>query len=370
MGESLMARIAIHAEPALAAGSLRQELEQAGYEVLIGRPPAICAREAIVALVSMAADGPDAATWTAEARAVRASMPIIWILKEGDSPSAALDCGATDILRDPIAPGLARARIEGHIRAAAVHRDVVLARAREMEAVARAAQFKSELAESLDFLNGLLDLLPSPVVVADLRGRLLTFNRSAQTVLGYGEQEALEDLHVTDLYGNPDDARRVMEAIRSSEHLRVEQVKVRLRSRRGEQIPVQLWGFQLHNGNGQAIATCGLFRDIRETESLSVRLQRATGQLIDSEKRAAAIEVAGAAAHELNQPLTSVMGLLEMIQLRGDLDKETDVRLDRAYGQLERMAEIVRELADVTSYKTTPYVHGVDILDLSPLGSR
>jgi hypothetical protein len=64
------------------------------------------------------------------------------------------------------------------------------------------------------------------------------------------------------------------------------------------------------------------------------------------------------------------MGLLEMIQLRGDLDKETDVRLDRAYGQLERMAEIVRELADVTSYKTTPYVHGVDILDLSPLGSR
>ncbi len=360
-----MARIAIHAEPELAGGPLRRELEQAGHDVLIGRPPSVCAREAAVCLVSTAVADQDAAAWTEAARAVRGTLPILWILQEGEDAAGALDNGATDVLRRPIPAGLVRARIEGHLRAAAIQRDVVLARAREMDAVARAAQAQAELAEARDFLDGLLQVVPDPIVVADLRGRLLTFNRAAQDVLGYAEQEALEELHVTDLYGNPDDARRVMEAIRASEHLRVEKVKVRVRSRSGEQIPVQLWGFQLHDGNGQAIASCGLFRDVRETESLSVRLQRATGQLIDSEKRAAAIEVAGAAAHELNQPLTSVMGLLEMMQLRGNLEEETEERLERAYGQLERMAEIVRELSDVTSYRTTPYVQGVDILDLS-----
>jgi PAS domain S-box-containing protein len=360
-----MARIALSAEPELAGGPLRQELECAGHEVLFGRPPDVCAREATVALVSTAVADQDPAEWTQAARAVRQSLPILWILKEGEDAATALNAGASDVLHRPIPNGLIVARLEGHLKAAAIQRDLVLARAREMEAVARAAQAQAELAESQDFLTGLLHAVPDPIVVADLRGRLLTFNRTAQEVLGYGEQEALEELHVSDLYGNPDDARRVMEAIRASEHLRVEQVKVRVRSRSGEQIPVQLWGFQLHDGNGQAIASCGLFRDVRETESLSGRLQRTTGQLIDSEKRAAVIEVAGAAAHELNQPLTSVMGLLEMMQLRGNLDEETEERLERAYGQLERMAEIVRELSDVTSYRTTPYVQGVDILDLS-----
>ncbi len=360
-----MARIALCAEPELAGGPLRQELEQSGHEVLIGRPPAACAREASVALVSTAVRDQDPAEWTQEARRVRSSLPILWILQEGEDAAKALEAGASDVLRHPIPAGLVAARIEGHVRAAAVQRDMVLARAREMEAIAHAAQSQAELAESKDFLSGLLLAVPDPIVVADMRGRLLTFNQAAQNMLGYGEQEALEELHVTDLYSNPDNARRVMEAIRASEHLRVEQVKVRIRSRSGEQIPVQLWGFQLHDGNGQAIATGGLFRDLRETESLSVRLQRATGQLIDSEKRAATIEVAGAAAHELNQPLTSVMGLLEMMQIRGNLEKGAEERLERAYAQLERMAEIVRELSDVTSYRTTPYVQGVDILDLT-----
>ena len=363
-----MARIALCAEPELSGGPLRKELESQGHEVVIGRPPAACAREATVALVSTAVPDLDPTEWTREARRVRSSLPILWILQEGEDAATALDAGATDVLRRPIPDGLVTARIEGHMRAAALQRDMVLARAREMEAIAHAAQSHAELTESQDFLSGLLLAVPDPIVVADMQGRLLTFNQAAQTMLGYGEQEALEELHVTDLYSNPDDARRVMEAIRGSEHLRVEQVKVRIRSRSGEQIPVQLWGFQLHDGNGQAIATCGLFRDVRETESLSVRLQRATGQLIDSEKRAATIEVAGAAAHELNQPLTSVMGLLEMMQLRGNLEKETEARLDRAYAQLERMAEIVRELSDVTSYRTTPYIHGVEILDLTKKG--
>jgi PAS domain S-box-containing protein len=340
-------------------------LEQAGHDLLVGRPPAVCAKEATLALVSTAADGLDATAWTQAARKVRETRPILWILKDGEDPSTALDAGASDILRRPLPPGLVRARIEGHLRAAAIQRDVVLARARELEAVARAAQMQSELNEARDFLDGLLQAVPDPTVVADMKGRLLTFNRAAQQILGYGEQEALNELHVTDLYANPEDAKRIMASIRGSDHLRVENIKIRVRSRSGEQIPVQLWGFQLHDGNGQAIASCGLFRDTRETESLSTQLQRATVQLIDSEKRTAAIEVAGTAAHELNQPLTSVMGLVEMMQIRGNLDEETKQRLERAYGQLERMAEIVKDLSEVTSYRTKPYLQGVDILDLT-----
>ena len=114
---------------------------------------------------------------------------------------------------------------------------------------------------------------------------------------------------------------------------------------------------------GQPVATVGGFRDTRESDSLASRLREATNRLIHSEKRSAAVALAGATAHELNQPLTSVMGIVELI-LATDTNESTQNRLDRAYEQLERMAEIVRDLSKVTQYKTTQYVEGVNILDL------
>jgi signal transduction histidine kinase len=73
--------------------------------------------------------------------------------------------------------------------------------------------------------------------------------------------------------------------------------------------------------------------------------------------------LAGATAHELNQPLTSVMGIVE-IMLAAERPESEEQRLERAYEQLERMAEIVRDLSKVTQFKTTQYVEGVNILDL------
>ncbi len=57
-------------------------------------------------------------------------------------------------------------------------------------------------------------------------------------------------------------------------------------------------------------------------------------------------ETLQATAHELNQPLTSVMASLEMLRLREDIDQGMADRIDRAYGQLERMAETVRSMMD------------------------
>ena len=53
-------------------------------------------------------------------------------------------------------------------------------------------------------------------------------------------------------------------------------------------------------------------------------------------------------SHELNQPLTAAMGTLEMLELRRDLPPDVTPRLKRAYAQLERMAQLARELGELT----------------------
>ncbi|MEM1348681.1 MAG: histidine kinase dimerization/phospho-acceptor domain-containing protein, partial [Myxococcota bacterium] len=73
----------------------------------------------------------------------------------------------------------------------------------------------------------------------------------------------------------------------------------------------------------------------------------------------------GATAHELNQPLTSMLGYVEL--LRGN--ELGGARLARALetirGDAERMAEIVRKLSKVTALHSMPYVGDTRIMDLT-----
>ena len=81
-------------------------------------------------------------------------------------------------------------------------------------------------------------------------------------------------------------------------------------------------------------------------------------------KLEATIETAGAACHELNQPLQAVFSLAEMA-LR-DLpqgDPRRDV-IERILTQAERMGEITGRLNRVTKYRTKKYVDRSRILDL------
>ncbi len=105
-------------------------------------------------------------------------------------------------------------------------------------------------------------------------------------------------------------------------------------------------------------------RDVTAERMLEQRLLEARERLIAGEKQAAMAELAGAAAHELNQPLTSVMTSLAMVRrLVGDEAKLQRI-VDTMEQESERMAQIIRRLTQITSYNTKNYVGEAKIIDL------
>ncbi|MEL6548534.1 MAG: histidine kinase dimerization/phospho-acceptor domain-containing protein [Myxococcota bacterium] len=108
----------------------------------------------------------------------------------------------------------------------------------------------------------------------------------------------------------------------------------------------------------------GIFTDLRERMRIEEKLSQAQRKLQVTERQAVAIELAGTAAHELNQPLTSILGYAEMLKSRipeGDKNRKPIEVICR---ETERMAGIVRKIGQLTAYKTQNYVGGSKILDL------
>ncbi len=134
-------------------------------------------------------------------------------------------------------------------------------------------------------------------------------------------------------------------------------------SKSGEVIPVLITAWSVTE-QGEEVATAGIFTDLRDRLRIERKLSQAQEKLMQTEQQAVIAELAGATAHELNQPLTSVLGYAEMAKRKiGDDDTITRI-IDTIISEAERMADIVRKIGRITKYETKSYVGGQRIVDL------
>ena len=116
-------------------------------------------------------------------------------------------------------------------------------------------------------------------------------------------------------------------------------------------------GVGLWNENGEIIALEGFISDINS-------LKEGESDKLDQAKLEAAMQTAGAACHELNQPLQSLMLRLELCLLKLDRDDPMSEELGRMLGFAENMAGITRRMARLTMFRTSQYLGKTRILDL------
>lgn len=111
---------------------------------------------------------------------------------------------------------------------------------------------------------------------------------------------------------------------------------------------------------GRVIGSVGILTDITQRK-------RAEEEQRLRERLQVAVETAGAACHELNQPLQAVLMKLEMVLIQLDKGDPLREQLRFILKQAQRMGDITRRLNSLTAYRTKEYMGGVNILDI--LGS-
>ncbi len=227
-------------------------------------------------------------------------------------------------------------------------------------------KLENELRSTKEFLERLIDSTVDAIIAADLHGRIILFNQGAERLFGFRAEDMIGKRHVWDLYDRGA-ARQIMRMLRSNAYGgggRLDATRREVRIHTGELVPVSMSAAIIYEG-GEEVATVGILTDLRERIRMEQRLAQAQRQLQLTEKQALVAALAGAAAHELNQPLTSILGYCELLRRQSPPDAAHLRAVATISEQSERMAAIVKKIGRLTKYETTDYVGSERILDLN-----
>jgi PAS domain S-box-containing protein len=283
--------------------------------------------------------------------------PVVGLIAQDANPPPGADWEAVDaLIRLPHAASDLPPLLRTLIRAAEDRG--------ELQRQARSRQLEAELRKTKEFLERLIDATADGIVAADPSGNILLFNKGAERMTGFSAAELVGKANVAELYPAGLAASitgRLRAAHAAGEelgHLRCELV-----AKNGEVIPVDL-SAAIVAEQGRDTATVSVLRDLREELRRDAELTQTQKRLEAAEKAAVISELAGAAAHELNQPLTSVLGFSELLFRRTQENEKGREELAAILREAERMATIVRKIGRITRYETTAYVGKTRIVDL------
>ena len=224
---------------------------------------------------------------------------------------------------------------------------------------------ETEVRRTKEFLERLIDSTVDAIVAADTQGTVILFNQGAERIYGYAAEDVVGRMPVANLY--PEGvAQQVMRMLRSVSYGgvgRLEQTRREIVNKHGELVPVNMTASILYE-DGKEVATVGIFSDLRERIRIEQRLLQAQEKLQLTEQQAMLAELAGAAAHELNQPLTSIIGYSQLIQRQSEADAAHLRAVNVILHEAERMADIVKKIGRITKFETKEYVGEATILDL------
>jgi PAS domain S-box-containing protein len=195
-----------------------------------------------------------------------------------------------------------------------------------------------ELADLKSYTDNILASLTTGIVTIDLEGRVVTLSPAAELMTGFFAGE-VRGRYCTEVFAHtPDLAELLMETLAS--HVPAPGVTVTLRRRNGRAMPVELSAAPLRGGESKELGVIGVFRDLTRVQQLEDRLRR-------SDRLAAIGKLAAGLAHEIKNPLTSLLTFSRHLSRRFE---DPDFRakfLSVVPRELERINTIVERLLEL-----------------------
>jgi PAS domain S-box-containing protein len=207
-------------------------------------------------------------------------------------------------------------------------------------------RMERELKEANDFLMNLIESSVDGIIVTDMKGDILIFNKGAENLLGYKAEEVVGKMNIRSIY-QPGVAKEVMEKLKGPDFGGVGKLTsfpIFHRRKDGELIEGDLSASLIYDEKGNEIASVGIFKDLRERLKMERELREIQQALLQSEKLAAMGRLTSQIAHELNNPIYGIMNTLELLKTEIPPESKRRRILELSLSETQRLAEMLRNM--------------------------
>jgi PAS domain S-box-containing protein len=207
-------------------------------------------------------------------------------------------------------------------------------------------RMERELKEANEFLMNLIEDSVDGIIVTNMNGDILIFNKGAEDILGYKAEEVVGKMNIRSIYA-PGVAKEVMEKLKSPEHGgagKLVSFPIFHRRKDGEMIEGDLSASLIYDEHGNEIASIGIFKDLRERLRIERELQKMREVLLQSEKLAAMGRLTSQIAHELNNPIFGIMNTLELLKTEIPPESKRRRILELSLSEIQRLSEMLRNM--------------------------
>ena len=200
-------------------------------------------------------------------------------------------------------------------------------------------EMERRLHQQQEFARRLVDNFPDLILVLDAASHYTFVSPRCKEVLGYD----VEDTQQMEFGGrtHPEDLPAVLSLYKDiiAGKQIFASMEIRVRHKQGEwrRIRFNFSPLSDEKGNIEGVVLSG--RDVTD-------LKRLEEQLIQAEKLAAMGQMLAGVAHELNNPLTAILGVTELLRERPGADESTRRQLELTHRQARRAARIVQNLLE------------------------
>ena len=217
-------------------------------------------------------------------------------------------------------------------------------------------KMERQLAQQEEFRSRLLESFPDLILVVDLEERYTFVSARARELLGYEPQDMLEK-KISDLENHSPEMASLYHSVVSGKQA-FGSAEYGARHRDGSWRTMRAAGSQLVDAEGGISGVIISVRDITVERKLEQ-------QIVQSERLAAMGAMIGGVAHELNNPLTSIMGVSELLQ-----DTETNETSRKQLAMLQQQARRAAEIVQNLTYFSRPPAAGKSRINLVEVVER
>ena len=198
----------------------------------------------------------------------------------------------------------------------------------------------------------LLDLSTDAIIVRDLDGHILYWSRGAERLYGWTAEEAAgKKIHVLLQTQFPESLERITQELERASCWLGELTH---RARDGRRVVVHCRKVLDRRGGGNSGVVLETNTDITQRKRAEQLAKEHEERLRQTEKIAAAGQLAASLAHEINNPLTSVTNALYLLDHSSALDEDGKKLVAGARSELARVSRIVKQSLSYYRAGTVP----------------